>query len=165
MTKSAKREQRMDKWTSKWKAFRRDENGFCCIPGMSRVRFVIILFILCVIAGIILAFTIPRVPGWSFNNDNPINGSSNIHFARLPANFTFDTNLNLQINTQSNFLPLTFNKIHATIFDSDTNKQIGEGEVGHTKIPAKAFFNYQLPVSFSYSAINDTDITCTSSCV
>ncbi|KIJ54524.1 hypothetical protein M422DRAFT_153124 [Sphaerobolus stellatus SS14] len=159
MTSAAKREESWDSWRIKWRSFRRDENGFCGIPWLTRRLFACVVFGCCVVVGIILAFTIPRVPGFNFNNDNPLNGSSHIGLSRLPANFSFDTHLNLQVNTQSNFIPITFTKLHATLFDSDTNTAIGEGEVTGLKFPAKQFINYFMPFSVNYTAVNDTDIT------
>lgn len=161
MTKSGKREERNEKLAAKWRAFRRDEHGFCGIKGLTRRLFVWILFGLCCVIGITLAFTIPRVPGFAFNANTPLVGGSNIVFSRTPANFSFDTKLNLQVNTQGNYLPLHFNRVDAQVFESDTNKQIGGGTLPATTIPAKQFATVLFPVTFNFTAVNDTDQTCT----
>lgn len=162
MTKAAKREDRWDRWNTRWTSFRRDEHGFCGIRWMTRRLFVIIFFGCCCVVGIILAFTVPRVPGFSFNINAPLNGSSHVSFIQTPGlKFSFDTHLNLQVDTNSNFLPVHFKRLHATIFDSDTEIQIGEGEVTGKTFKAKSFNDFLMPVTFSYVAINSTDITCT----
>lgn len=163
MTKSGKREARYEKFATKWRAFRRDEHGFCGISWLTRRLFVWIIFVLCVVVGITLAFTIPRVPAFAVNSNTPLNGSSNVGFSRTPANFSFNTNLNLQVDTTSNFIPLHFNSIQATVFDSDTNKQVGAGNLGSRTLSAKKFTPVIFPISFNYTAINDTDQTCMSS--
>jgi hypothetical protein len=160
MTNSGKREARTEKLANKWRSFRRDENGFCGIRGLTRTLFVWILFGTCVVIGVVLAITIPRVPGFAVNAQTPLIGGSNIAFSRTPANFSFDTSLNLQIDTQSNLVPLHFNKIHADVFDSDTNNRVAQGDIsGHT-FPPKAFNTFSFPVTFNYTAFNDTDQTC-----
>ena len=161
MTKSGKRELRNEKLAAKWRAFRRDEHGFCGISWLTRRLFVCILFGVCIIVGITLAFTIPRVPAFAFNSNTPLNGSNNVVFSRTPTNFSFDTNLELQVDTTANFLPLHFSQIHVQLFDSDTNKQIGGGALGSKTLPAKTFSTLIFPVTFNYTAINDTDQTCT----
>ncbi|KAF8574224.1 hypothetical protein K439DRAFT_1399184 [Ramaria rubella] len=159
MTKSGKREVRAEKFGAKWRAFRRDENGFCGIKWLTRRLFVIILFGFCVVVGLVLAFTVPRVPGMAFNNNTPLSGSSNVVFSRTPANFSFDTNLNLQIDTNGNFLPLHFNHIHAQVFETDTNQQIATGDISDKTLPAKTFNPLLFPVTFNFTAVNDTDQT------
>ncbi|KAF8515295.1 hypothetical protein JB92DRAFT_2915308 [Gautieria morchelliformis] len=159
MTKSGKREVRNEKLAAKWRSFRRDENGFCGIKWLTRRLFVLILFGVCCVVGILLAFTVPRVPGFAFNADTPITGGNNVVFSRTPANFSFDTKLNLQVDTNSNFLPLHFNSIHAQVFESDTNKQIAAGDLPGTTVPAKAFSPIIFPLTFNYTAVNDTDQT------
>jgi hypothetical protein len=164
MTKSGKREVRNEKLAAKWRSFRRDENGFCGIKWLTRRLFVIILFGVCCVVGIILAFTVPRVPGFAINANTPLTGGNNVVFSRTPANFSFDTKLNLQVDTNSNFLPLHFNSIHAQVFDSDTNKQIAAGDLSGTTLPAKAFSPVTFPLTFNFTAVNDTDQTCTPFC-
>lgn len=161
MTKSGKREARAEKRAAAWRAFRRDEHGFCGIKWLTRRIFVWFIFIFIVLVGIVLAFTIPRVPGFAFNGDTPLSGSGSVVFSRTPANFSFNTNLDLQIDTNSNYLPLHLNNVHAQVFESDTNAKIAEGDLPGTTFPAKAFSNVLLPVTFNYTAVNDTDQTCT----
>jgi len=159
MTKSGKREERYERVSSKWRAFRRDEHGFCGIPGLTRRLFVWVLFGVCVVIALILAFTIPRVPGFAVNGQTPLSGGSNVQFSRTPANFSFDTTLNLQIDTHSNFIPLHFNKIHAEVFDSDTDRKVAQGDVSAQTFPAKAFNTFKFPLTFNYTAFNTSDQT------
>jgi len=107
----------------------------------------------------LLLFTIPRVPGFAFNGDTPLSGSGSVEFSRTPANFSFDTNLNLQIDTHSNFLPLKIDSLHAQVFESDTDNKVAEGDLGSKTLPAKAFNMVALPVRFNYTGVNDTDQT------
>src|SRR5882672_12086299 len=109
--------------------------------------------------GILLAFTIPRIPSFQFNNDTPLitaNGSFNssipTQFSRAPANFTFPAFAALQIDTDSNFLALDFSHLSAQIFDLDTNFQVATGDISHQKFPAKTFANLNMPLNFSYVA-------------
>lgn len=162
MTKAAKREKKAEMIKRKWQGWNRDEKG-----GLfTRKRLIFVLFGLCVIVGIVLAFTIPRVPSFQFNNDTPLtsasgsfNSSIPAQFSRAPANFTFAAFAALQINTDGNFLPIDFTHISAQVFDLDTNFQVATGNIAHQKFPAKTFANFNMPLNFSYVATNDTDQT------
>ena len=116
---------------------------------------------------LILAFVIPRVPSFAFNSDTPLvqatgefNKTVPFIFSRAPANFSFPAFADLQIDTGDNFIPLTFKNIHAKIFDLETSRQVAEGDLGHTTVPAKSFPKIQIPMNFTYVATNDTDQTC-----
>lgn len=118
--------------------------------------------------GIVLVFTIPRVPGFRFNQDTPLTNASvefnstvTTQFTRAPANFSFPASADIQIDTSSNFLPLTFHKLHATIYDLSTLQQVGTGDLGHMTLPAKALTTVFMPLNFSYVTSNDSDATCT----
>jgi len=124
------------------------------------------VFGLCIVTGVVLAFTIPRVPGFSFNDGTPLttasgsfNSSIPAQFSRAPANFTFPAYAALQVDTNSNFLPLSFSHISAQIYDLDTNMQVASGNMGHHTLPAKTFVKLDLPLNFTYVATNDTDQT------
>jgi hypothetical protein len=63
--------------------------------------------------GLIVAFTIPRVPGLTLNQQNGLvtvvgsfNKSIPSGFSRIPANFSF-LDYSLEFNTTGNYLPLT----------------------------------------------------------
>ena len=88
------------------------------------------------------------------------NSSIPIQFSRIPTNFSFPAVADLQIDTGSNFLPLTFNSLHATVFDLDSLREVGHGEMGKTTLPAKTFSNIQMPLNFTYTTVNTTDTTC-----
>ena len=114
-----------------------------------------------------LAFTIPRVPGFAFDGNSPLGNATGDWaeavpptFKRLPANFSFPAFADLQVDTGDNFIPLTFKNIHAKIFDLETSRQVAEGDLGHTTVPAKSFPKIQIPMNFTYVATNDTDQTC-----
>ena len=114
-----------------------------------------------------LAFLIPRVPDFQINQDEPLaqatgdfNKSVPVYFNRAPANFSFPAQADLQIDTHSNFLPLTFTKLHAEVFDLETSRQIAVGDLGHMTFPAKQFTQLSVPLNFSYVASNTSDQTC-----
>lgn len=115
---------------------------------------------------IALAITIPRVPGLSFYGSNPLtaasgsfNASIPIQFSRSPANFTFPAVAEIQVDTTSNIIPLTFNSISAQVWYPSSNMQIGTGYFGKKTLPAKSFPVIQIPLNFTYIATNQTDPT------
>lgn len=117
--------------------------------------------------GITLAFTIPRVPGLNFNTYAPLqaaNGTFNssvpTEFSRAPANFSFPAFASIQVDTSSNYLPLTITQMTAQVFDTDTGYQVASSILGHQTFPAKTFSNFNLPLNFSYVAENTSDTTC-----
>ena len=116
---------------------------------------------------IVLAFTVPRVPSFSTNQLEPLspatapfNESIPIEFSRSPTNFSFPGMMKLQADTGGNYLPLTFNNIHGSVFDLTTGRQVASGDTGKVTVPAKAFPVIQLNLNFTYSAVNTSDITC-----
>jgi hypothetical protein len=117
--------------------------------------------------GITLAFTIPRVPGFSFNQDLPLgpasgsfNSSIPVIFSRAPANFSFPAYVDLQVDTTSNYLPLKFNELGAQVFDLDTYSQVGTGALYSHTVPGRTFTKITVPLNFTYIATNDSDTTC-----
>jgi hypothetical protein len=119
--------------------------------------------------GVILAIVIPRVPNFAINGSSPLtsatgwfNQSINAQFSRAPANFTFPANIQLQVDTTSNFLPLVFKHLDAQVYDLDSFNLVGKGHMNRTKLPAKQFTDIQMPLNFSYVATNDSDLTCQS---
>jgi len=165
MTKAGKREKKTEVRKTKWKQWVRDERG---IYGTCLTRRVLVwsLFAVCIAIGIVLAFTIPRVPAFSFNVRTPLANATGsfrasvpIQFSRFPANFTFPAYANLQLDTSSNYLPLTFNHLRGQVFDIDTGRQVASGDLGKKTVPAKAFPQVFLPLNFTYVATNDSDPT------
>jgi len=165
MTGKGKREAGREARALKWKEWRRGERGLCgkYFTGKFTAWF---LFGLCCVVGLILAFTIPRVPGFQFNSNTPLiaatppfNNTIPTLFSRAPANFSFPAFADLEADTGSNYLPLTFNNIHTQVFDLNTGRQVGSGDSGHFTIPAKSFPRIQLPLNFTYIATNDSDQT------
>lgn len=117
--------------------------------------------------GVVLAITIPRVPGFSINSTSPIveasgdfNSSITTEFSRSPANFSFPGVAQLEVDTSSNILPLTFTKLSALVYDLDTSKKVGKGSLGKQTFPANTFSAMQFPLNFTYTATNDSDTTC-----
>ena len=118
-------------------------------------------------AGILLAFLIPRVPRFQFNQDRPLspatgdfNRSIPTRFLVSPANFSFPAYAELQVDTGSNFIPLKFTHLNALIFDLQTNVEVGTGDIYGVTVPAKRFSKIQVPMNFSYVADNSSDTTC-----
>ncbi|KAH8114796.1 hypothetical protein DFH11DRAFT_1855446 [Phellopilus nigrolimitatus] len=160
MTKKGRSQQKDAEHMANFRAWTRDQRG-CCGKWGTRKHIAIGLFIACVIIAIVVAFCLPRVPSFNFNGTSPLlNGTAppETIFSRTPANFSFAAKLDLQVDTSSGFLPLKFNDIGATVFDLDTNFQVGTGNLS-TTVPAKALTEIFLPLNFTYVAGNDTDVT------
>lgn len=183
MTKAGKRERKHESRQGKWVAWKRGERGMCG-KWFTRRMTVFVFFgtaivyvsnlfrvhsfphLLCSV-GILLAIMVPRVPSASINSDNPLANATGdwknavpTYFNRAPANFSFPAYANLQFNTASNILPLTFTNVKAYVYDLDTSREIATGNLGHKTLPAKAFPEFFLPLNFSYVASNDSDATC-----
>lgn len=114
--------------------------------------------------GLILVFTIPRVPSFLFNTQAPLGNSTlenvpNPAFGTFPANFTFYASLDVEVNTNSNFLPLHFNSWRSEVYELNTGEKIATGDWGSYTLPAKKYTRIFLPITFSYAAANTTDKT------
>ena len=188
MTKKGRKEETKGDFGRKWKAFNRGQYGLFGRKWLTRRTVVFSIFGLCVAyvfspffasgdayaplfrsIGITLAFVIPRVPDFAINGTNPLttatgwfNQSIPAEFSRAPANFSFPANIQLQVDTNSNFLPLVFKRLDAQVYDLSSFRLVGLGHMNRTKLPAKKFTNIQLPLNFSYVATNDSDLTCQS---
>ncbi|KAI0265623.1 hypothetical protein BC834DRAFT_970002 [Gloeopeniophorella convolvens] len=184
MTKRGRREKKTEVRARKWKEFNRGQYGLFGRKWFTRRVLVFTIFGLCAAyvradipgikftlilsnsIGIVLAFVIPRVPGFALNAKTPLvaatgdfNASVPQEFSRAPANFSFPALASLQVDTNSNFLPLVFKRIDAQVFDLDSFRLIATGRLNHTKLPAKTFSNIDLPLNFTYLATNDSDQT------
>lgn len=112
---------------------------------------------------IVIAFTLPRVPGFAFASSSPLKNATDgttPEFSRTPANFSFEANLDLQVDTGSNFLPLKFSRLSAQLFDLQTENLVAAGNITGRSFPAKKFTEFLLPLNFTYVALNDSDPTC-----
>ncbi|KAK0201525.1 hypothetical protein DFS33DRAFT_1348042 [Desarmillaria ectypa] len=165
MTKAGKREKKNESRQGKWVAWKRGERGMCG-KWFTRRMTVFVFFGTVIVVGILLAIMVPRVPSVSINSDNPLTNATGgwknavpTYFNRSPANFSFPAYADLQLNTGSNILPLTFNHIKAYVYDLETNREIATGSLGHKTVPAKSFPEFLLPLNFSYVASNDSDAT------
>ncbi|KAL6301975.1 hypothetical protein BKA93DRAFT_794943 [Sparassis latifolia] len=165
MTKAARREEARESFAQKWTAWNRGERGCCGRYGTRRFT-VYFVFGLCIVVGIILAFTIPRVPSFAFSNTTPLgnatapfNETIPTEFSRSPANFSFPAVANIQVNTQGNFIPLHISSMNALVYDLTTGRQVATGHTGSLTLPAKAYPYIQVPLNFSYIASNDSDQT------
>lgn len=121
----------------------------------------------CPSIALVIGICLPRVPGFAVSNTAPLGGATGswaaavpTQFSRSPANFSFPAFANLQVNTNSNYLPVNFKHVRAKVFDLDSGFLIGTGDLGHKVLPAKSFPDIQLPLNFTYIATNDTDGTC-----
>lgn len=117
---------------------------------------------------VVLGICLPRVPSFALSNSTPLANATGdwrnavtAQFSRVPANFSFPAFADLQVNTDSNYLPVNFKHLRAKVYDLDTGFLIGSGDLGHKVLPAKSFPNIQLPLNFTYVATNDSDTTCT----
>ncbi|KAI6018390.1 hypothetical protein EDC04DRAFT_2742178 [Pisolithus marmoratus] len=166
MTKAGKRELKGKERKAKWKAWNHGDIGLFGTKWFTKKFLVFSVFGLCVLIGIVLAITIPRVPGISFGGSSPLtqlsgsfNDSIPTEFTRSPANFSFPAYANVQVDTSSNIIPLTFNSIDAEVWYTSTSMQVATGYFGKKTLPAKSFPVIQIPLNFSYVATNDTDPT------
>ncbi|KAG6337378.1 hypothetical protein ID866_1701 [Astraeus odoratus] len=166
MSKSGKRELRNEERRAKWKAWNRGEIGLFGTKWFTKKFLVFLVFAICVLIAITLAITIPRVPALSFDGSSPLtaatgsfNESVPTEFNRSPANFSFPAYAEIQVDTTSNIIPLTFNSIEAQIWYPSTSMQIGTGYFGKKTLPAKSYPVIEMPLNFTYVATNDTDPT------
>ncbi|QRW06507.1 hypothetical protein RhiLY_05506 [Ceratobasidium sp. AG-Ba] len=163
MSKAGRAEAKAEERRRKWREFNRDQRGLFGKRWATRKTLVIGVFIACAIIGILLAILLPRVPGFGFLGEAPLSAApdgGNPVFLRSPANFSFDAFVDLQVNTNSQIvLPLHFNDIKATIYDVTTSRLVATGHLGGYSVPAKAFSEIKLPVTFSYEASNSSDTT------
>ncbi|KAH0586451.1 hypothetical protein H2248_007683 [Termitomyces sp. 'cryptogamus'] len=165
MTKAGRREKKADARREKFVAWNRGERGICG-KYFTRKTFVITIFCLCAITAIILGFTIPRVPAFSFDNDAPLqaasgdwNNSVPTYFNRAPANFSFPAFASLQVNTDNNYVPIHFKSLKASVYDLQTSRLVGVGDWGSHSLPAKSFPEILVPLNFTYVASNSSDQT------
>ncbi|KAJ7599974.1 hypothetical protein C8J56DRAFT_846601 [Mycena floridula] len=165
MTKAGRREKKADSRRERWKAWNRDKSGMCG-GYLKRKTVVFIVAAVVVILVILLIFTLPRVPSFSFDSAHPLaaatgafNASVPIAFSPAPANFSFPAFANLQLDTGSSFLPLRFTHLKAQVFDLNTGRLVGTGDLGHKTVPAKSFPVVQVPITFGYAATNTSDQT------
>ncbi|CAA7261528.1 unnamed protein product [Cyclocybe aegerita] len=165
MTKAGKRERKQESRKEFWKSWSRGERGLC---GRYFTRKVLVFFLfgLCAVIGIILAFTIPRVPAFAFNAGTPLVAATGdwstavpTIFSRAPANFSFPAFASLQADTNANYIPVRFKHMKASVYDLDTNRLVGIGDIGAFTLPAKEFPKLQLPLNFTYIISNDSDTT------
>jgi hypothetical protein len=166
MSKAGRRESKSEARSRAITQWRRGERG-CCGGWFTRRLLTFVVFGACIVAGVTLAFTIPRVPGFSFNSDAPLlNATGNwagevpTFFLRSPANFSFPAFADLKVNTGSNFLPVKFTSIKAKVIDETTNMLVATGFLQDTTVPAHQNAPLQLPLNFSYAAVNTSDNTC-----
>jgi len=110
---------------------------------------------------VFLAICLPRVPSFGFNPAAPlVAGWGTPTFTRGPtANFTFRTDLDLEMDTGGNVIPIHLNNIHAKIYSADTQKLIATGDTGGVTRKGNEAAPLNVSVLFDYSADNDTDTT------
>lgn len=164
-TKAGKRERKVESRKHFWKEWNRGHRGLCGHYFTRRVLIFFLFGLICVIA-LILGFTIPRVPSFAFNADTPLVSATGSWAKAVPTifapaytNFSFPAFASLQVDTSSNFLPLKFSRLHASVYDLDTNRQIGIGNYAKVTLPARSFPDILLPLNFTYVATNSSDQT------
>ncbi|KDQ06969.1 hypothetical protein BOTBODRAFT_140559 [Botryobasidium botryosum FD-172 SS1] len=163
MTKAGKSEIRADKRKVKFKAWWRDQRGLCGVPWLTRKNLVWITFGLIIVIAVLLIVTIPRVPNFNISADQPfVSNSSEVPvFNRVPANFSFDAKINIQIDTHGNILPVHFNHLNASVYMLGTTQMVAGGDLGPYTAQPKQYIPVQLPITFSYLGVNTSDPTWT----
>ncbi|KAG8920289.1 hypothetical protein FRC02_000993 [Tulasnella sp. 418] len=162
MTSRGKRDNAARERKVAFRQWWRDQRGLCGVPWLTRKTVVWGAFGTIVSIGLLLVFLLPRVPKFAFNDDTPLNnvGGTPV-FNRSPANFTFQSALDLQVDTSGSFIPVHFNSLKAEIYSADTYKKVAEGELGPWTFKAKQYEVIQLNVTFAYEAANVSDTTWT----
>lgn len=164
MTKASRKAKKAESRREAFKSFNRGERGLCG-KWLTRKTLVFIIFGLCAVAAIVLGFTIPRVPTFSFNSQKPLTQASGdwnntipTYFNRAPANFSFPAFASLKVDTTSNYLPLKFNSLDAQVYDLDSLRKVGQGQLSKLTLP-KGFPEINLPLNITYFADNSSDVT------
>ncbi|KAF7299490.1 hypothetical protein MIND_00899100 [Mycena indigotica] len=163
MTKAGKRERKAEERTRIWRDWTRGNKGG---KWLTKRVIVFVAFIVIAIIAVLIGVCLPRVPSFALSNNNPLVSASGqfasdvpTAFSRVPANFSFPAFANLQVDTNSNNLPLRFQHLRAKLYDLDSGFLIATGDLGHRTLKANEFVNVQLPLNFSYVATNDSDTT------
>lgn len=137
-------------------------NFFLIIPALTLFNFGKSFSI-----AIILGFTIPRIPSFSFSQANPLVNATGPFatavptiFSRSPTNFSFPAFASVQFDTSSSFLPVQLTHLSASVFDLDTDLQVGSGSFARRSLPAQSFPEILLPLNFTYVTSNASDQTC-----
>lgn len=166
MTKAGRRQAKSEARQERWDDWRRGRTGLCG-GWLTRRVLTFVMFGLCIVVGVALAICLPRVPGFALNSDTPLVNATGswatevpTAFLRFPANFSFPAFADLQVNTHSNYLPLRFTSLKAEVYDDNTDRKVAHGEMEGMTLPAKEYAHIQIPLNFTYAAINDTDQTC-----
>lgn len=160
-SRRGKAEAKADKRKTSFKAWNRDQRGCCGISWMTRTIFVFIMFFFIAALIVTLFFVIPRAVVFQFYEDQPFVNTTAPYFARTPANFTFDADLQLMADNTASYLPIQFSDATAKIIDLDTGVVIANGNLGKYKLKKGRNIPVRFPVTFSYAAINGTDQTWT----
>lgn len=107
------------------------------------------------------------MPAFALNQDTPLaaatgdfNSSVPTQFLTFPANFSFPAFAELQVDTGANYIPLKLTHLNALVYDLQTDAKVGNGDMYDITFPAKKLTNIQLPLNFSYTADNSSDLTC-----
>ena len=107
------------------------------------------------------------MPNFLFNADKPLQPAKGFLNESIPtlfsvslANFSFAAEVDIQVDTGSNFLPLTFNSLDGTMYDLGSLRKVGVGHINKTTVPAKKFSTLAMPMNFTYTALNNSDPTC-----
>ncbi|KAJ7465072.1 hypothetical protein FB451DRAFT_1488190 [Mycena latifolia] len=163
MTKAGKRERKAESRKQLWRDWTRGNRGG---KWLTRRVIVFVCFGLIVIIAVVIGVCLPRVPSFALNNNTPLGNATGdwksavpTQFSRSPANFSFPAFADLQVDTDSNYLPVNFKHLRAKVYDLDSGFLIGSGDLGHKVLPAKSFPDIQIPINFTYVATNDSDTT------
>ncbi|EJU03055.1 hypothetical protein DACRYDRAFT_21396 [Dacryopinax primogenitus] len=163
MSRKGRRETIAAARVKRWRAWIRDEEGIFGKWGR-RKSLVWGAFAMCCIVGILLAVLLPRVPDIQLYGTTPFTSQASDNtttaFFRIPANFTFQADIALQIDTSSQVaLPLQMGSMWAIVWDTDTNVAVGTGSLSSFSAPAKQYTPVSMPLVFEYAAVNASDPT------
>ncbi|BEJ16747.1 hypothetical protein CspHIS471_0601480 [Cutaneotrichosporon sp. HIS471] len=158
-SRRGKADAKADKRKTNFKAWNRDQRGCCGCSWMTRTAFVFVAFFFIAALIVTLYFVIPRAVEFQWYADQPFVNTTDTYFARTPANFTFDANLQLLADSSASYVPVQFSNAEAKILDIDTGVVIANGKLGKYTLQKGKNVPVAFPVTFSYAAINGTDPT------
>lgn len=78
----------------------------------------------------------------------------------FPCNGFPPTRASLTVDASSSYLPVHFKELDISVYDINTNKQIGSGSWRGQTVPRSNYHFVTLPVEFSYAGVNASDATC-----
>ncbi|TIB80064.1 hypothetical protein E3Q22_02132 [Wallemia mellicola] len=130
--------------------------------GITRKTAVFISFGVIIALILLLYFLIPRAPTFTFRStplltDDPDSAS----FLTYPTtNFSYDGSVAISLDTTTSWIPIKIKNIDATVYDGETNNEVGTGGFKSTQSYSKSDnIHVNMPIHFAYQASDQNDQT------